>query len=161
MKTIIAIDPGASGGLAVRDFKGDVSTWPMCETDGDLRQLLGEINSASKIEAVECVAVIEDLVKFAGKGQAGASAIVYGRNHGFIEGVLAGLGIRIERVRCQKWQKELGLGTRGELSKTEWKNKAKAMAQRLYPALNGAITLKTADALLILEWAIRRGAKDY
>ena len=44
-----------------------------------------------------------------------------------------------------------GLGTAASCaSKSEWKNKLKAEAQRRFPQLN--VTLKTADALLIIEW---------
>jgi len=62
--------------------------------------------------------------------------------------------VRVELVRPQKWQKALGLGSAsGCASKTEWKNKLKAAAQRLYPHLKP--TLATADALLILDFARR------
>jgi hypothetical protein len=49
-----------------------------------------------------------------------------------------------------------GLGTASRCaSKSEWKNKLKAEAQRRFPDLK--VTLKTADALLILEWVLADG----
>ena len=65
------------------------------------------------------------------------------------------MGIKLHSVRPQVWMKSLGLGTKGNMSNTEWKNKLKAAAQRLYPAED--VTLGTADALLILEFATVRG----
>ena len=57
-------------------------------------------------------------------------------------------------VRPQTWQKDFGLGTASRCaSKSEWKNKLKAEAQRRFPHLG--VTLQTADALLILEWFSR------
>ena len=95
---------------------------------------------------------MEALVKYIpGNKQSGSSSIVYGRNYGFIEGVIQTLGIKLHSVRPQVWMKGMGLGTKGKLSKTEWKNKLKAEAQRLFPS--ESVTLDTADALLILEYS--------
>ena len=77
----------------------------------------------------------------------------FGEHFGFIKGVIQTLGVRLELVRPQVWQKAFGLGTASACaSKTVWKNKLKAEAQRRFPHLN--VTLKTADALLILEHSI-------
>jgi hypothetical protein len=76
----------------------------------------------------------------------------FGENFGFIKGAVQALGIRLVVVRPQVWQKGFGLGKASACaSKSEWKNKLKAEAQRRFPQLN--VTLKTADALLLLEWA--------
>ena len=72
------------------------------------------------------------------------------RQAGQVEGVCQALGFRIVMVPPQKWQKALGLGNRKDHDK-QWKNHLKAEAQRLYPNIN--VTLKTADALLLLEYA--------
>jgi hypothetical protein len=45
------------------------------------------------------------------------------------------------------------LGKSSEHTKTEWKNRLKAKAQQLFPQQSKHITLKTADALLIAEYA--------
>jgi hypothetical protein len=66
------------------------------------------------------------------------------------------MGMRLELVRPQVWQKAFGLGTASACaSKSIWKNKLKAEAQRRFPHLK--VTHKTGDALLILEYALMKG----
>ena len=69
-------------------------------------------------------------------------------------GIAIALKYRIEEVRPQVWQKALELGTRKKMTSTAWKNKLKGRAQHLNP--NIKVTLATADALLILEYAMRQ-----
>ena len=152
MKTIVAIDPGLSGGVAVRWF-GKTDCWPMPETQGDLLERLREIKNVAGLEGDELVCVLEEVSGFAGKAQPGSAMFRFGAHFGFIKGVVQALGIRLVLVRPQTWQKGFGLGTASACaSKSEWKNKLKAEAQRRFPHLN--VTLKTADALLILEHSI-------
>lgn len=147
---MIAIDPGASGGIADMDYQGRVVVHAMPETEGDLIGLLCDIKCCHNSNAQELVAVLEEVGGFAGgPGQPGSAMFKFGRSYGFVLGALQMAGWRIHLVRPQKWLKALGMGTRGELSKTEWKNKLKAEAQRRFPHLK--VTLKTADALLLLE----------
>ncbi len=155
MRTIVAIDPGLSGGVAVRWFE-KTDCWPMPETQGDLLERLREFKSVAGLEGDELVCVLEEVSGFAGKAQPGSAMFRFGEHFGFIKGVIQALEIRLVMVRPQVWQKGFGLGTASKCaSKTEWKNKLKAEAQRRFPQL--AVTLKTADALLILEHAIREG----
>lgn len=99
------------------------------------------------------VAFLEEVGGFAGKAQPGSAMFKFGRQFGFTLGVLQALGIRVELVRPQKWQKPLSLGTASSCAaRSEWKNKLKACAQRRYPALKP--TLATADAILILDYAL-------
>jgi len=148
--TTIAIDPGAAGGIAVQRDHQPVSATAMPDTEGDIVHFLRAIAG----QADEVVAIVEEVGGYIGKAQPGSSAFKFGRNFGFILGVLQTLGVRVELVRPQKWQKALSLGSAsGCASKTEWKNKLKAVAQRLYPHLKP--TLATADALLILDYALR------
>jgi crossover junction endodeoxyribonuclease RuvC len=147
--TTIAIDPGLSGGLAYERDGQPAQAVPMPPTEGDLVNVLRDLAA----EATEAVAVVEEVSGYVGKAQPGSSAFKFGRNFGFILGVLQTIGVRVELVRPQKWQKALSLGaSSGCASKTEWKNKLKASAQRLYPHLKP--TLATADALLILDYAL-------
>jgi crossover junction endodeoxyribonuclease RuvC len=153
MKTIIAIDPGKSGGIAVANR---LSTYcePMPETQGDLIDLLRNIRTNEELEGDEILCVLEQVGGFTGKKQPGSRMFSFGEGYGFIKGVIQALEIPLVMVRPQAWQKVFGLGTAGACaSKTEWKNKLKAEAQRRYPQLK--VTLKTADALLILDWAMR------
>jgi len=59
----------------------------------------------------------------------------------------------------KKWEMENGPAIKSakaynDGAKRDWKNKLKAMAQRLFPGAR--VTLDTADALLLLEYAMRR-----
>lgn len=150
-KSIIAIDPGKSGGIAYRLAGGEMHCRSMPDTPGDILDFLRTVKAING-PAIECY--MESCVKYAGKAQSGSASIVYGRNYGFIEGVVQALGLRLHFVSPQKWIKALGLGTRGGSTNTQWKNKLKAEAQRLFPSEK--VTLKTADALLILEYANER-----
>lgn len=74
----------------------------------------------------------------------------FGKGFGFILGCLMSLGYVIHLHRPQKWQKALSLGQKKDHGKN-WKNHLKNRAQQLFPQCE--VTLKTADALLILEYA--------
>lgn len=153
MKTMVAIDPGQSGGVAVRQF-GRTFCHAMPGTPGDVVELFASLQSAAAVEAEEMVCVIEEVSGFAGKAQPGSAMFTFGEQYGFVQGVVQALGIRLVRVRPQVWQKAFALGTASRCaSKTEWKNKLKAEAQRRFPQIK--VTLKTADALLILDYAMR------
>lgn len=142
----VAIDPGASGGIAWRTANGGVLTAKMPETEGDVLLFMRGFNP----EAYTCY--MEEVGGYIGKAQPGSAMFTFGKNAGFLIGVTMALGLRLEMVRPQTWQKRLGIGTsRTCASKTEWKNKLKAVAQRKFPTAN--VTLATSDALLILDYA--------
>lgn len=149
MKTIITIDPGAKGGIAVYnpDAAGKIFCDPMPQTEGDVVDFLAGIKAGGG----ECIAYMELVSGYAGKGHPGSAMFTFGRGFGFILGCLQALGYRVELVTPQKWQKALGIGTRSGLTKGAWKNKLKQRAQQLYPGIK--VTLQTADALLLLEYA--------
>lgn len=153
MKMILAIDPGASGGLAVSAF-GKTSCHALPATPGDRLELIRGFKQAADIENAECECVLEQVGGFVGKGQPGSAMFKFGAGYGFLVGVVQALGIRLVLVRPQDWQKPFGLGTASDSTrKSQWKNKLKAEAQRRFPQL--PVTLATADALLILEWRLR------
>ncbi len=144
-----------SGGLAVAQF-GKTDCHAMPGTQGDLLELIGSIKSAADVEGAALVCVLEEVSGFAGQAQPGSAMFKFGEHYGFIKGVVQTLGIRLVLVRPQAWQKGFGLGTASNCtSKGQWKNKLKAEAQRRFPRL--PVTLKTADALLILDWFLRGG----
>lgn len=145
--SILAIDPGASGGMAWID-QGLVFSCRMPDTEGDVFE---KIQGLSTLPGPR-VAVVENQVGVVGPGVRVSSAAMFkfGRGFGFLLGCLQALQWRIELVRPMKWQKEMSLGVKDN----GWKNKLKAEAQRLFPCQK--VTLKTADALLLLEWARKR-----
>lgn len=155
MKTIVAIDPGASGGIAYRlDISPEkVISFAMPETEGDILNHLCDISEAS-LDPCGAIAIVEKVGGFIkGRPAPGSTMFNFGRGFGYIMGVLMALHYRVELVTPQKWQKELSLG-KSDGDKTAWKNKLKAEAQRLFPEQK--VTLSTADALLLLEFGMRK-----
>lgn len=138
----IAIDPGASGGLAWR-MGSESGAFPLPKTP---KQLVDRL----KVLRHECkVAFIEDIPKFTGAKLPGSTIAVLFHSFGFIEGVLMTLGFEVIRLKPQAWQKALSLGTREKTqTKAEWKRKLKSEAERRFPHVD--VTLATSDALLIL-----------
>jgi hypothetical protein len=97
---------------------------------------------------------IEQLPRFVGKNIPSSTTSVLFENYGICIGIALALGFRLERVDPHTWQKGLGIGTaRNCGSKPEWKRKLKGKAQELFPHLE--VTLATADALLIYDWAVK------
>lgn len=149
--TICAIDPGKNGGIAwVRDGEKPCCV-PMPETEGDLIQQIRCVANTGSASAA--VFYLEDIVRFMGKTPMSHMA-VYASNWGLVQGAIMYSGSVLRIVKPKDWQKGVGVGAPVKDEKrTIWKNKLKARAQQLYPHLE--ITLKTADALLLLEYAIR------
>jgi len=101
----------------------------------------------------ETVCFIEDLPMCRGKMNLRSTAVL-SRNFGQIEGVLASLRCRVEYLKPDWWQKALRLGKSADHG-DRWKAHLKGRAQVLFPKID--VTLKMADALLILEaWRLLR-----
>lgn len=171
---LIAIDPGASGGIATLT-NGVVEALAMPETPTDVYEMLAGVvvKSHNTNGGQPFRAYMEKVGGFTGgAGQPGSAMFNFGRSVGIVEGILIGLQIPFELITPQRWQKSFQLGTRGTVrppagfvaleerkriqkinadAKRDWKNKLKEHAQRLFPHIS--VTLKTADALLILEYA--------
>lgn len=145
----VAIDPGANGGIAWH-FERSVVSANLPETPHELTELFQELQREGAVRLH-----LEEVGGYAGgAGSPGSAMFNFGRNYGQILGVAAALGIPVELVRPQKWQKALSLGTSAGLTKTQWKNKLKARAAQLFPEQK--VTLLTADALLILHAALKK-----
>ena len=148
--TIIAIDPGASGGIALSHL-GGIRVIPMPKTEGDVLDALRDMDTGDR--PLSCF--IEEVGGYVGGEQPGSAMFRFGMGVGFLRGVVMALGMKLIPVRPQVWQKMFALGkASGCASKTVWKNKLKAEAQRRFPELK--VTLKTCDALLLLEYASTR-----
>lgn len=145
MKRILAIDPGMSGGIAYHGHGGIILD-SMPATDQDISILVSDRLAISDVCYIEKVGGY-----VGGKGAPGSSMFNFGYNVGFLHGLIAASKTRVIEVPPQRWQKTLGAGT----SKTHgkrWKGHLKGLAQQRQPSLH--ITLKTADAVLILEHAL-------
>jgi hypothetical protein len=131
-----------------RFSSGAIMTGSLPETEGDL---LAFLEMVSMSEASERICYLENLVKFTGSPMPSSAMASYASNWGVLKGMLMALKFQLVLVTPQAWQKALGLGSSKGMGKTEWKNKLKSEAQRLYP--NQKITLANADAALIFRHA--------
>ncbi|MFM8357984.1 MAG: hypothetical protein ACKOET_05460 [Verrucomicrobiota bacterium] len=146
MKPVIGIDPGASGGLAWIDPDGVTHAEPMPE---------GMTGQADRIRALSAelpgaVAVIEKTGGYM-PGNSGPGAVTFARHCGHLEAILYTVGVPTSAVAPGVWQRALG-----ELpkEKADRKRAIRELMARRFPALG--VTLKTADALGILCWAMDR-----
>lgn len=145
MRVLIAIDPGASGSIAVRDADGRVFADSMPDTLRDIWDYFFNIVSA---EPKHCY--LED-AGYHIRGNNASASCKFARHCGALEMAVTAKGIPWESVRPQKWMKHFGTLPK---DKRERKNKIKELMQRLYP--NIKVTLTNADALALLTWAINQ-----
>jgi hypothetical protein len=142
-KTIIAaIDPGASGGIAISSAEG-IQLHKMPEDLADLRFIL----------PLFCTVVLEKVPPFVGRLIPSSAAFKLGKSAGMVEGFCIGRQHPLRLVSPQTWQAGLGI-PKGDRTQAQWKAALRAEANRRFPQVEG-ITLATADALLILDWAQR------
>lgn len=150
--SFIGIDPGVSGGLVILEYGKDKDTdfahvcsiLPMPTTERDIYDAL---NIYEDFDPERVVVYIEKVHSF--PSDSAKAAFKFGTSYGFLKGVVTSIGYVLKEVSPQVWQKKYVSGTFS--SKNERKNKLKQAAQRLYPTAK--VTLKTADALLIADYA--------
>jgi hypothetical protein len=164
--SIIAIDPGQSGGIAWRDVCGIVQAEAMPES------MTTQIDRIRALMAIDprLTAIMEDVGGYM-PGNSGPGAVTFARHIGNLEGAIYALGIpAMKAVRPMKWQKHYGFSVVKHLSpmykcleagaekkkmrdqaQREHKREIRDTMQRAYPHLS--VTLNTADALAILGWA--------
>lgn len=187
MTTIIAIDPGANGGIAI-DTGDNVECFSMPKTEDKILELLRSYFVSAISTKTPVVCFLELIGGYiGGAGAPGSRMFNFGDGWGFLKGVVKAFGVKVILVRPQEWQKFLSIGTakstfsgiipevkkRGSIKprsfleeerlkksrfksyvKKEWKNRLETEAQKRFPSLK--VTLKNADALLILEYARSR-----
>lgn len=158
-KVIIAVDPGCNGGWAWKDVDGIVHAAPMGETARDILEQIRSMEDACDkdgniLAPDRFVCYMEDV----GRGMPGQSSVAtatFARHVGNLEAFLMAEDISIVKVLPTRWQPSLGIGKAKDCkSKTEWKNMVKGRMQEMFPTIK--VTLKTADALGILCYAVDR-----
>jgi hypothetical protein len=165
----MGVDPGKSGGIALLfSDRGNIVKVIAIHMPDTPKDVFEWIRNAAVIDAKNllgfegCVAIIEQVggyqpSKKNGDGfVAGSSAMFnFGKGLGHLEMALLACGIPTESVPPRKWQKALGISSRKNTeTKTQWKNRLKSVAQRLFPSEK--VTLATADALLIATYCKRK-----
>lgn len=143
--TYIGIDPGKKGGYAIIDSENDIcATFPWDDSTfmQHIAPLCGE-------EQIVCLEHVGPMPK-----QGVSSTFLFGREFGFIQGVLRAYNIPFELVRPQKWKKEFSV--------TADKNTSIEVCKRLFPAVSLLPTERCrkesdgmAEALLMAEYARR------
>ena len=150
--TIIAIDPGASGGM-VWDEDGKTNAIKMPPSALDIVLFLQRIAVKTRGQVVE---LHLESPSTGGWGAAGLSSVAkLFRNVGGLEYAGLMVGWKVNLIDPKKWQRAHGMARDKGETKTAWKNRLKTRAESLFP--DGVhVTLSTADALLIYN-AAKRG----
>jgi hypothetical protein len=150
MKPILAIDPGVNGGIAWTGADGIIQATKM--PDG-MTETIDFLRTLSIGNSSRCI--LERTGTYQ-PGNSGPSAATFARHCGHLEAALYCLGVPTVQVTPQRWQKHFGALPK---EKPERKRSIKELMSRRYPHLT--VTLKTADALGILTYAIETsgGAK--
>lgn len=150
----IAIDPGINGAVAVRYLDGEFVVFPFISDDEFVR-VMAELAKYCVAEGCAGRIVIEKVGGFVGKAQPGSSMFKFGDNNGFIRGVCMALGFSVRLVAPVTWQKpypKAKVKQDGTRDKAQHKRDLRDIAARLFPQFR--VTLKNADALLLLDYAI-------
>lgn len=157
---ILGIDPGMAGGIA--KLKLDGSRWcpsaiNMPATEKGIADYLWAQYVIANDEQIEIICFLEHIQPMPiikrKKTQTGETREEvnpglnqignFMKHYGFLRGCLITIGIPVEDIRPQAWQKLLGCMTKGN------KNISKGKAQQLFPTMR--ITHSIADALCIAE----------
>lgn len=152
--SILAIDPGASGGLAYGEYKNPCFV-PMpaaLDTPEGLIELLDLLVDV-KTSFPDVRAVLELVGGFVGEAQPASSAFKFGASYASAKAMLIAARIPYTLVAPSSWQRHLCLPKRGRTSagKTRHKKDLQEAAQALFPGRK--ITLKTSDAALMFHLA--------
>ena len=153
MNAIIGIDPGLSGGYAIRFADKPISTvaYPMPLVGGEID--VSEI--AEHFSTLDSVKVFIEKVHSMPK-QGVSSTFKFGVGYGKLLGMCQVMGWSYELVTPQAWKKVVLAGTSKD------KDAAIQVAHRLYPEIKLLLPKcrkahdGMADALCVLEWGLRR-----
>ena len=142
----IGIDPGKGGGIAVIAKDGiEVKKCPESIHDMSLMFALMVGNTP----ADQVLVMLEKLWARPHDGR--SSVFTFAQNYGRWEGIIATHEITPHYVTPQVWMKALGCPPR--LKKQVRKNYLKQLSKDKYPKIAKKLTLKTADAMLIADYA--------
>jgi hypothetical protein len=91
----VGIDPGKVGSMVVIDDHNHVAVFPFKKGMVDTIKFLRE-------NAAQCIAAVEDVHAYQGGGS--SSSFAFGRNTGYLHGMLDMAGIRYIKVQPRLWQ---------------------------------------------------------
>jgi len=146
---IIAIDPGANGGIAW-NVDGKNYCVKMPPNNLAIKDFLRDLSYKYKLIEVH----LENPSKGGWGMKSAALLFKFYQGIGFIEGVSYAYDFKLNLVDPRKWQKAVGMEKKPKEPSKDWKNRLKVKAEETYP--DGVpITLWSADALLILSAALK------
>ena len=145
-RVIVGIDCGVNGGIA-RYKLNTAHAFAMPSTIDELEETLYHIGADGPL------VYIEDVPPFCGANRPAARIFKLAENFGIIKGILQAHDISYKLVRPAVWMKSMVKKKRKEFtSSNKWKNYLKEKAAICFPDVKA--TLKTADALLLLQYGI-------
>lgn len=149
----MGVDPGTKGGITILKGTGEVVTNLRFSkvTDKDITQFFQDYGLID-------FCVLEKVHSFPGQGV--SSTFKFGESYGKIQGFLAAFSIPYEHTTPRSWQKALSITKKSKSeSATQWKNKLKGIAERLFPSEK--IVLENADSYLIAEYCRRKHCVNF
>lgn len=144
----VGVDPGKKGGYAV------IADDALCGIEVHVWDDDGFVALMKEMSKYRCMACVERVGAMPGQGV--NSMFTFGKAAGFIEGVLAALGIGVQLVPPGTWKKEFSLIGKDKAASVE-------VCKRLFPGVNLLASEKCrkdsdgmAEALLMAEYARRK-----
>ena len=147
MKTIVAVDPGAKGGVAWINANGVGAESLADLTDKGLLRLLKQILLDATTDGI--IAYVEQVNSMSPGRRA---CFVLGGSYRACRMALAATEIPFKLVLASEWQKGLGVPKKTTYAKR--KKYLQGKAEEVFPQLE--VTPDIADALLIMEWGRRQ-----
>ena len=150
MTPIIAIDPGISGGFACRDDAGHIWIENMPDSMTSIVDRLQELYR--ELSATVIPIVYLEKAGTHRKGNNASASCKFARHCGWLEATLYATGFSVIQVAPGIWQRMFGNLPKEYMPK---KRAIREEVKRRYPKLKDKVTLKTADALGLLTYAMR------
>lgn len=143
----IGVDPGKNGAFAII---GNSATIVMPWDEVQFSEYMLSISTAYPKTTIACVEKVSAM-----PGQGVTSMFNFGKNAGYIEGVLITCGIPYQLIPPQRWKKEFGLNSD--------KQKSIEVCKKLFPTADLHRTPRCttehdgmAESLLMAEYARRK-----
>lgn len=144
---IIGIDPGAGGGIAVKDKNTPTKVYKMPKGMSEMRTFFKELQTGNDVIFLEKVMMMRKDLLEGGKAF-GIAKMTKAYNE--MKTILFMLDYLVYEVYPISWQSYLQLRVKGEKDKQARKNRYKSIAQKHYPEVK--VVLWNSDALLILHY---------
>ena len=153
MKRWVGIDPGSAGAIAMIPEEGDIEIYPL------ERDTLKAVCHTWCFD--DCICCLEKVSAMPGQGV--TSMFTFGKNVGYIQGVLEANCIGYQEISPPVWKKEFGCNLGKNFSPKERKQADIDACKKLYPnvSLRKSARCTTdsdgfADAILLATYAKRK-----